>query len=281
MSETPVGQWHVTWASRGRQPLVLDEPARRALVRELVARAGPELVLFALVDDHLHVWLLCDAASRIRVVRTLEFALRAAVAAPLQPAHLEPVVRRPHSEWLLRYLLTQTTHHGLPTHPARWSGGCVADLLGARSLGWRSRLPDALPRHRLRDVHAAVGLPLAPLVPAGDAALADLGVAGLLAASAAAFAAHPALADRRPESVRAFGAAAVLARAAGLSLTDLATRADRARESASRAASRPLSDADARVVRLRVALDQAAVAAAPVATPPGPPPAPSPGSPRA
>ena len=188
--------------------------------------------------------------------------------------HIEPVARRGHSEWLLRYLLTQTTHHGLPTHPAQWSGACVADLLGARSLGWRSRLPDALPRHRLRDVHAAVGLPLAPLVPAGDTAIATLGVAGLLVASAEAFAAHPTLGDRRAESVCAFAAAAVLARAAGLSLTELAARAGRSRESASRAASRPLPDAVVRVVRLRIALDQAA-ASTPVPTPPPAPPRPA------
>jgi hypothetical protein len=160
MQQPEILQWHVTWVGRGRSPLAPDEARRRLLVRELVARGGPHLVLFCLVDDHVHVWLIGTLAELKKAIRKLGFGLRALAATPLRAPHVERVEQRSHAEALVPYLLTQTEHHGLGVHPAAWSGAPLADLLGARQLeGWRPRLWDALPRHPLLAIHAAVGLP--------------------------------------------------------------------------------------------------------------------------
>ncbi len=251
--------WHATWSTRGRLPVAPDEAARRALVREIVARAGTALVLFCVVDDHVHVVLLCDREALSRVVRALGYTLRSrCVEAP----HVRAVGRRAHMEHLVTYLLTQTVHHGLAAHPATWSGSAAPDLLGARDVGWLPRLWDVVPRLRLRDVHLALGLPAVRLEPADDDALRAAGPAALAAACSAAFGADPALEGRAPEVTRAITAAAKLAREVGVPLAHLAEAAGRARETVSRAADRDVPDRDLRTLRLRVALDHV-VATAP------------------
>lgn len=130
-----VEQWHVTWSSVGRLPIVADEDGRRSLARALVQRCGASLVLFAIVDDHVHVWLYGAPAELGRLVRAVTLLLRARAAVPIEPAHVEYVRRRSHAEALVGYLLTQTLHHGISGHPAVASGMCAADLLGARDLG--------------------------------------------------------------------------------------------------------------------------------------------------
>jgi hypothetical protein len=127
-------------------PIVSDEPSRRALARELVARCGTSLLLFAIVDDHVHVWLRGAHAELVRIVRSLGYLLRAVALGPVEAPFVEPVRTKGHMESLVPYLLTQTQHHGLDVHPLRWSGTAGTDLLGARDIGFTSRLADVLPR---------------------------------------------------------------------------------------------------------------------------------------
>lgn len=264
MVEPEILQWHVTWSTKGRLPVAPDEARRRALVRMLAVRAASTLVLFSVVDDHVHVWLMGARKELVATVRTLRHALRALAAAPLDPPYIEPVSRRSHAEWLVAYLLTQNAHHGVAIHPAMWAGAALPDLLGARLLGpWRplTLLWEALPRLTVGDIHAAVGLPEACLVPASDAELRALGPGRLLEAAAAVFAAGPALENRDAENVLAVAAAARLARDVRLSLTAIATAAGRTREAVSRGASRPVTEAALASIRLRVALDRAAIGA--------------------
>lgn len=242
-------QWHVTLATRGRQPLVLDDASRLTLLRELVARAGAVLVLFAIVDDHIHLWLLGPGDALATALRSITFAL----ATPMQERHIEVVESRAHARRLVPYLLTQPDHHGLGVPSAGWPGGCVADLLGARTLaGWTPRVSALLPRLRLRDVHAAVRLPVTPLVPCPIDAVAALGCEGLIAAAAATYAADPPLLGKEAHVVRAVEAAASLARQAGLPMGRLAELLGRTREATSRAASRATS---VEALRKRITLD--------------------------
>lgn len=110
-------------------------------------------MLFCIVDDHLHVVLLCEAQQAGVLSRELLLALRPLTGPNLAPAFVRPVEGRGHLEWLVRYVLEQPTKHGLPGHPALWPGSCFPDLVGARrlpGLSLRLRLSEALPRFRLR-----------------------------------------------------------------------------------------------------------------------------------
>jgi hypothetical protein len=255
-------QWHVTWSTRGRLPVAPDEARRRAIVRAIVGRARDWLVLFAVVDDHVHVWLLGEYEAMARVLRSLEFALRALAAAPLAARHVEPVESRSHATRLVPYLLSQPDHHAIGAPAATWSGTSAADLLGARDIGgWRSRVWDALPRLRLRVVHSAIGLPEVPLVPAPDGVVAARGVDRLVGTSAAALAAPPDLDGRADECLTALGAAAHLAAHAGFLQRDLANAVGRSREAVNRATARDVPAAVIRTVRLRIALEVAAESA--------------------
>jgi hypothetical protein len=268
MESDDVPMWHVTWSTVGRHPIAPDEAARRALVRVLVERAAKVLVLFCVVDDHVHLVLLCDDDTRRKVVRAVGYALRTASKVPLQEPYVEPVETRTHAERLVPYVLNQAEHHGLGVASAAWSGSCLPDLLGARDVGWKSQLWKALPRLRQRELYTAVRMPAVRLGPVSDAVVRAAGPTGLAAAASAAFGVDPALSGRSDETALAVAAAAHLARAAGLPLAALAAALGRERASVSRAASRPVDERALRTVRLQLAF-RAAVAAIPAAAAPG------------
>jgi hypothetical protein len=246
--------------------MAVDEARRRALVRELARRCGATLVLFAVVDDHVHLWLCGERAALTRVVRAVGFLLRSATGGAIEAPFIEQVRSRRHMDSLLPYLLTQAAHHGLGAHDAVAAGGAAADLLGARDIGWKPRLWDVCPRTVRRDVHAAVGLPPVELAPAGEDTIARRGVAALVDAAAAAFAAPPDLSGRSAPAMTALRVAAQVAASAGLRQVDLADQVRRSRVSLWRLD--PAEERAVRTVRLRVALEvavagQPAVQAAP------------------
>lgn len=214
--------WHLTLSTRTRMPVARDEAGRRAVVRRIVEVAGAWLVLFCVVDDHVHVVLVClgDRVGRVRAA--LVHALRPLSAAPLAPPYVRAVNGRRHLQWLVDYLLTQTTHHDLAVHPARWSGSCLHDLVGARVLdGWQPRLFELLPRLGIRHVARVAGLDAGQLVPASDEAVRLAGAADLVTAASAALAAPPELRGRAPAVLRARRAAAQVGWAAGISDDEL------------------------------------------------------------
>lgn len=215
--------WHFTPASDGRKPVLPGEDARRAAVRVLARVAGAELVLFSLVDDHVHVVALGERSRMGRLGRALVLGLRPLAAAPVTPARVRPVETRAHLESLVRYVLGQVAHHGLAAHPALWTGSCFQDIVGARWLpGLGLRLGEALPRLTRATVLDAVGLRGAAVEPASDDALRAGGVGRLVAAVAAAHAVPEGLAGNLPPVVTARRAAAKLAQAAGVAGADLA-----------------------------------------------------------
>lgn len=209
--------WHITIASRGRLVLARDVTAVRALVRAIARSGGERLVLFALVDDHLHLLVEEEGEGRpallardfARVVRRL------APGVELAPTDVRRVESRAHLLRLVGYLLGQPRKHGLAVHPAVWEGGCFVDLIGARHLpGFdRGALGRALPRLRLRELLDHVELPQEPIAPATPADALQLGVARLLEAAAGAFALPPGLfgADRATVEARAVAIQAALA----------------------------------------------------------------------
>ncbi len=188
--------FHLTFSSTGRWPLFDSEASRRAAVRLIAIRARGRVVLFCIVDDHLHVVVLGDRAAAGRIGRALLYGLRTLAACPVEPAYIRPVRNRSHMAWLVEYLLGQPRKHGLSTHPALWSGSCFADLVGARCVpGLELRIFDVLPRLTRADIHRFVELP--DQVPLPDLAeLYDRRMRLFADAGAAAAAADPGYDDR-------------------------------------------------------------------------------------
>lgn len=186
--------FHLTFSTRGRNPMVQDEAARRRVVRTIGRLAGSETVLFHLVDEHLHLVAMGSRRRTEWLAHGLLRALRTVAAAHVEPAYIQTVSTRAHMQRLVPYLLRQTTHHGLPAHPALWSGSCFADLVGARVIpGLRLRLGDALPRITLRQVYQDAGIQRAPGAPLSMEGVRRAGADHLVQAAAAAMAAPPAL----------------------------------------------------------------------------------------
>lgn len=219
-----MANFHITITVRGRRTLAPTETLRRALVRVVARVLGASLLLFSLVDEHLHVVLRC-ARPRLVAAR-----LRLAVAAvvpdlTLEAPHVKAVDSRAHLLSLVGYLLTQTDHHGLRVPSALWSGSCFLDLMNARVVpGYDARsLREELPRLGKRDLLARVGLSAQPLLPASDDDLARVGVARLLDLATAVLAIGPVITAARSHERPVVAARALVARAARLTGASTAT----------------------------------------------------------
>ena len=251
--------FHLTYASDGRQAL-LPEPALQRQALQALARAVAEqVVLFCIVDDHVHVVLLCQDERVGTLSRALLLALRPLTGPGLAPAFVRPVEGRGHLEWLVRYVLEQPSKHGLPGHPALWPGSCFPDLVGARRLPGLSlglRLGQVLPRFRLRTAYAHVGLAPAPLQPVDPDTLRGLGIRRIVDAASAALAADPAL---RGNSDRVVSTRVTIAHlATAWPTSELAWALDITPQAARRLRTREVPEGAMEAVRLRLALEERA-----------------------
>ena len=248
--------WHLTISSMSRTVLFPDEGALRRAVRCILRVAGAWVVLFGIVDDHVHVAVVCDVA-RLRWVRTALVQALSALAGQRLVSHVTPVESRAHLSRLVAYLLRQTVHHGIDVHPGAASGSCYPDLIAARCVVplWE-RLRRLLPRMKLRDLHGIVGLPPERVVPASDDELRIAGAHRLLLASAAAHAADPALGDRTAPVVAARRATIHLAAEVGLSRSELVRVLGLTGQRIGQLAREPVAEAAVRAIRLQVRLDE-------------------------
>lgn len=200
-----------TQAIDGRRAIARDEDERRRCVSELVSTAGARLLLFSLVDDHLHAVLRGDRLGYL--VRDLQGVLsRVRPDLKLDDAHVKEVDGRSHLTSLVHYLLRQPDKHALAgVHPALYSGSCFQDLVGVRILeGFDLRgLRAELPRLSVKDLCPTVGLPPEPLTPASDDLLRRVGaarIADLAAATLGVAATHGPGRDRATVRARALAA---------------------------------------------------------------------------
>lgn len=185
--------WHLTLASTGRRPLASDPAQRLRLLRRLSAIAGPDLLLFHLVDDHAHVVLETNRTEAGGYARRIAQAWAHARAARLEPTHFREVEDRAHLLGLVEYVLRQSVRHGLHGHPADAAGSCFWDLVDLRDLpGFHpGALRAALPRLKDARIWSAVGLDGPPPGADPDVLLGGLGLEGLLAAAGDALACDP------------------------------------------------------------------------------------------
>jgi hypothetical protein len=250
--------WHLTYPADGRFPLFPDESSRRRAVRALARVAGQKMVLFCIVDEHVHVVLLTTGkkeASRLGV--GILFALRPLASTHMEPPYPRPVTTRSHLNWLLRYVLTQPTHHGLQVSPVLWSGSCFQDLSGARVLdGLKLRIAEAIPRLQSREVLSIVGLPAGQeLRPATNTELREAGAARVVAAVASALGVGPELAGNTPAIVRARRAAIAVCDQAGIARTEACWALGLSPRTARNLATKPGDPAASRAARVRLRLE--------------------------
>lgn len=252
--------WQMRFSVEGRPALFPDEHLRRTAVRTIGRVAAGLVVLLSLVDDHLHLLLLGDRPRISQLAHDLGLALRGIAPPGLQPAWFEAVTSRRHQQNLVEYLLTQVPHHGLPHHPALYTGNGFVDLVGARSVeGLEPCLAEVLPRYRLRDAYSAVGLPPRELEPANHTAIRAAGPGRLAACAAAALCVGPGLEGRTAPVVRARAAAAALAAEAGLRTRDLAAPLGVSQRTVQSLQHQPPRERDIRAVRLRLALEDVVI----------------------
>lgn len=254
---------HLTFTSVGRLPLAPSEPARRRVLHVLGRAAAGVVVLFALVDDHLHLAVYCDEARLGHLCRSLVLGLRAALEVEVNVAHRSPIRDRAHLETLVRYFLTQPAHHGLAEHPALTTGSCFPELVGARIVpGLTLGLAEVLPRYRLRAAYPHVGLRDGPLVLVAAEDVRKAGAARIAAAAAAAAGRGPVLDGHTPQDAEARAAAVHLAHASEVDLADLAHALAITPRAVRRIVTeRPAPEPLVRATRMRLALEDAAIAA--------------------
>ncbi len=215
--------WHLNISSVSRHPLFPGAERTRDALFMLVAVFGQETAEFCIVDDHLHIVLVCDEATIERRRRALTRCVRRLAAVEVNPTHVVRIDSRRHMQTVFAYVLRQPAKHGLPVHPALWEGGCFPDLAGARSLpGLQLRIMEALPRATLRDAFEAVGLPTGHLEPASLTEARAMGAQRIITAATAACAASPGLRGLGHREATARRAACRLARTAGVPKSELA-----------------------------------------------------------
>ncbi len=244
---------HLTIAVRGRKALARTESERRAVVRMLARLAGDSLLLFNVVDDHLHLVVRARQPGRLgRSVGLGLGGLRPELR--LKRAHPELVDSRSYLRFLVRYVYQQSGEKGLGPD-ATWSGSSFQDLVGARRLPGLDRLAlfEELPRLRMREVFPLVGLKPRPLEPR-EAAASD-GIERLTRASAAACCVAPELPGRSAPVLRAVSVALALALEAGLSSAEVRRGLRRSRSALSRLRRHRPDPRDLIAARLRLALE--------------------------
>ena len=247
--------WHLTLATDGRHPLFDDEDAVRRAVRVLVRAAPDDLALFCFVDDHAHFVALVDSPRIGKLARALVLGLRPHASAHVEPARVRPVESRAHMESLVKYVLTQPTRHGVAADPARWTGSCFQDLVGARAIGLKLKLAKALPRLRLRDVQSIVGLGSDPISGLQDDAIRAAGIGRLVAAATVACSVDSALAGNTAPVVAARRAISQLARDVGIPASEVAFALRITERAARRLLEPPVSEPSTAAIRTRLGLE--------------------------
>jgi len=214
--------------------------------------------MFCVAGDHVHLVL---AGSRREAGHCVSGLVRALVHVPpgaaFEPSRVRPVADERHLVTLVDYVLAQPFRHRLSATPAAWTGSCFQDLVGARRLpGYDGGLlRQALPLWRSEESLEAVCLPALP-TPLSEERLAGTGLARILTAAGAAFAAPPGLRGQSTPSVRAKRVAATLALAAGYPAAAVASRLGCSRPQVRRLVRRRAPGEDLVVVRRQLDLQE-------------------------
>lgn len=208
---------HLTFSTPRRLPLAPTGPEAWAIAHLLGRLLPRRVVVWHVVDDHMHVVLTTTSAASDG--RSVRLGLRG-LGHDVSPAYVVEVADRAHLTRVVPYVLGQAQHHGFSPWQAVVERSSFPDLVGARSvpgLG-ADALRGLLPRVGTDELWRMSGLGRAR--PASDAAIGGAGVARLVSAACRAAAAP--MEGRSSTVVGARNAVAALAARAGLRLTAVA-----------------------------------------------------------
>ncbi len=139
--------WHCTCRLHDGHEIAPDPATIGAAVRLVLAVGLPRgLVIFCVVDDHLHTLLASDRDAAAETMRRLQvaFARHADLPAAFEAPRFKRIADREHLWRTVPYILRQTHRLQPPTEPF-WEGSAAPDLAGLR---WPGRpLRERLLRH--------------------------------------------------------------------------------------------------------------------------------------
>lgn len=255
--EGSVKIWHLRFASDGRHPLFRTEAERRAAVLVLVRAAGDWLVTFGIVDDHLHVVVVCSRVRAGKLSRALVLGLRPIAGMGFEPSYMKPVESRSHLQRLVGYTIEQPAKHGLEIHPAIWSGSSFSDIVGARATAdFRICTSDVLPRYRASEAWKSSGLSAQGIQPLSDRGVFVSGLTPLVDAASFALCAPPKLEGRTRREAHARAVVVSLGRAVGYRAKDIASVLQVSPEAVRKLGLRPVDERALNATRLRMAIVQ-------------------------
>jgi hypothetical protein len=216
--------WHISLATTDRMPLCKGERGLRKSVHLLARIATKVMLLFCIVDEHLHLVSSGDIESTRRLRQALHQSFNVHVEKPLAKPWYGPVKDRKHLLSLVRYHVIQVAKHKVQgAHPALWSGSCFQDIVGARVIeGLELLAAERLPRQQMAAL-ACKEVGLAGFVPrpVSSTVLRELGMARIKAAASAALAADPAMKGMTRTEILARSAAAQLGQLAGFAKSEI------------------------------------------------------------
>jgi hypothetical protein len=214
------------------------------------------LVLFALIAEHLHLIAQLSRAAAGRLAQSVLLTLRPLVKTPLASSYIKEVEGPGHMYRSVRYELEQPKKHGMPGHPALWPGSCLPELVGARVIpGLTLRIKEAEPTFKVERALKILRLPGEKVQPAGRRQLRSAGAARIVAATAAAFGVEPTLEGNRPHVRIARRAVAYIADKIGLPTADIKVVTGLDEHSLWRLRRREVSDTCIDAIRRRVTLE--------------------------
>ena len=243
----------------GRHRLYPSTSELRLAVRTLVRVLGRRLLLFSIVDEHIHLVIEGDRREKGAALGALHRSLRTVGKdAAFQAAWSEEVKTRSHLLSLVDYVCRQPSRHNLTGRDALWEGSCLMDLIGARTVvGYDGSLfRTAAPRWREHDLLGKFNI--RNLKPASDEDIAAAGQESLLSAVSVAFCADPELGGRPPEVVAARVAFVHLGRIAGYPTKQLAFALGISTGGVRYLASIDVSEAHRRIARTQLTLQRLA-----------------------
>lgn len=251
--------WHISIESADRLPIFPDENLLLRALHTLARIAGKVMLLFSIVDDHLHLVSTGDREFTRRLRQSILQALTPIADVTLGRSWVGRVKGRKHLLRLIRYHVVQVVKHNIQrAHPALWSGSCFQDLAGARKLpGLELQTGENLPREQIKAVACQeVGLPGFSAPPIDVTMLRTLGIARIKAAAASALAADPDFTGRSKAVVLARQVTSRLGILAGISKREIGWALNLSRQGLSRLLQTKTPDALLNAARSRLAIEE-------------------------
>ena len=143
--------WHLTLATVDRSRIWSTDGELAGLLRGMGRVGGRSLLLFCVVDDHVHLVCRGSRAEAGRLARRLAVVVGSRPGGRMAPTDIRAVSGRPHLYGLVEYVPRQPVRHGLGVHPAGWPERGVRKL--AR---WEVSAEARRAVHRLLAIDSAI-----------------------------------------------------------------------------------------------------------------------------